>query len=500
MPKAHLAPAELDSPSGERAGAWRGQLLAAGTLVGEYRVTHKLGEGGFGTVFAAAHPVIGKRCAIKVLHAQFSENEAVVARFVAEARAVNQIRHRNIVDVFAFGELADGRKYYVMELLDGVALDAYLERAGTLPLPEALAVLHAIARALGAAHEAGILHRDLKPENVFFDCEDAEDIRPKLLDFGLAKLLAPDVQPQDNTRSGAPIGSPRYMSPEQCRGQSVDHRTDVYAFGCLAYRMLVGVAPFEASSTLDLLMSHVSLPPTPPSRRNAALGPHFDAPLLAMLEKLPERRPASPLAGYEALAQAAAMDGVSRPERLTASPDLSALLQETRSRDALLSSSTLQSASIAEVRVSSASGRSTWWWALTAGLALLLVGGLAVERSRARRAALAVVPTAASASRSAPEVSSAEPPAERVPAEFRLSGVPQNAEIYVDNLRLGLGAGPWLLTRSTEPRNLRIVANGYQVASQSFVLLQDTNLKVTLIPLKKHATNPRMSRDLEDPY
>ena len=173
----------------------------------------------------------------------------MVSRFIAEARAVNQIRHRNIIDIFSFGQLDDGRQYYVMELLDGEPLDALIERDGRLPLAEAIPILRGIARALDAAHAKGIAHRDLKPENVFLGRDPTARVFPKLLDFGIAKLLAPEDGPKHKTRTGTPIGTPYYMSPEQCRGRDVDHRTDIYSFGVLAYRMLTGVLPVRRATT-----------------------------------------------------------------------------------------------------------------------------------------------------------------------------------------------------------------------------------------------------------
>src|SRR5688500_14886783 len=141
--------------------------LHPGDTVGEYRIEEKIGEGGFGAVYRALHPVIGKHGAVKVLGRQFSANAAMVSRFIAEARAVNQIRHRNIVDIFSFGALPDGRQYYIMEMLEGMPFDKYLDKQKRLSLAQALPVLRGVARALDAAHGTGILHRDLKPENVF---------------------------------------------------------------------------------------------------------------------------------------------------------------------------------------------------------------------------------------------------------------------------------------------------------------------------------------------
>src|SRR5262249_42907069 len=185
--------------------------------VGEYRTESKLGEGGFGGVYNAVHPLIGKSAAIKVLSRQFSSNPQMVSRFIAEARAVNQIRHRNIIDIFSFGQLADGRQYYVMELLDGVPFDRYLAEHKRLTLTQAAPILRGVARALDAAHGKGILHRDLKPENVYLVFDEDGGVEAKLLDFGLVKLLG-DPSGSHRTKTGTPMGTPYYMSPEQCRG------------------------------------------------------------------------------------------------------------------------------------------------------------------------------------------------------------------------------------------------------------------------------------------
>ncbi|NUO52404.1 MAG: serine/threonine protein kinase, partial [Polyangiaceae bacterium] len=191
------------------------QDLAKGEMCGEYRLEAKLGEGGFGAVYRGVHPLIGKIAAVKVLHRAYSSNPQIVSRFIAEARAVNQIRHKNIIDIFAFGRVEDGRHFFVMELLEGESFEDFLRRRGRLSIEEAAPFLRAIAKALGAAHAAGIAHRDLKPDNVFL-AKDAEgQIVPKLLDFGIAKLMG-EEQTVHKTKTGAPIGTPAFMSPEQC--------------------------------------------------------------------------------------------------------------------------------------------------------------------------------------------------------------------------------------------------------------------------------------------
>ncbi len=260
--------------------------LKPGDKVGEYEVVGKLGQGGFGAVFRAVQPLIGKNVAIKVLKRQFSSDPQMASRFISEARAVNQIGHRFIIDVFSFGQLDDGRHYYVMSLLDGKPLDALMkERGGALPVSEALPILKMIAEAVDAAHAAGVAHRDLKPENVFV-CSDGT---VKLLDFGIAKLSGDDVK--HKTQTGAAMGTAVYMSPEQARGRNVDHRTDIYAFGAMTFHMLTGELPFWGTDFMDILMKQVAEPPPAPSARSSSVDTVLDAPVLAMLEKNPDRRP-----------------------------------------------------------------------------------------------------------------------------------------------------------------------------------------------------------------
>ncbi|MEQ9321767.1 MAG: serine/threonine-protein kinase, partial [Polyangiaceae bacterium] len=238
--------------------------LAPGTVVGEYRIEEKIGEGGFGRVFRATHPVIGKQAAIKVLNREYSSNPNVVSRFVSEARAVNQIRHRNIIDIFSFGALDDGRQYLVMEFLDGMTFDAYLREHGRIRAEEAVPLFRALAKALDAAHAGGIAHRDLKPENIFLVVDDEGGVFPKLLDFGIAKLMGDDSV-SHKTRTGAAMGTPLYMSPEQCRGKGVDHRTDIYSFGIMIHEALTGRLPFDGESMMDLMFKHAKEPPPPMS-------------------------------------------------------------------------------------------------------------------------------------------------------------------------------------------------------------------------------------------
>lgn len=303
--------------------------LPEGTHAGDYRLLEIIGRGGFGTVYRAVHPVIGKEVAIKVLDGRADEHSRLEARFVAEARAVNRINHQNIVDIFGFGELDNGQKFYVMELLTGQTLSALIKTNGALSMPLAMSILEPLADALDAAHQAGILHRDLKPANVFLQQGPRDVVTVKLLDFGVAKVL--ERSETLTTRSGAAMGTPAYMAPEQSMGESVGPAADIYALGAIAYEALTGTRPFSADNARALLTLHLFEPPVFPSLRNPRLPSQLDAPLLKMLAKLPSDRPLSAREAIRALSEccgaapsaemqgmdAAAPVGMSAPKHLS---------------------------------------------------------------------------------------------------------------------------------------------------------------------------------------
>jgi serine/threonine protein kinase len=261
-------------------------VLPPGTAVGEYLVEGVIGQGGMGTVYAAHHPVIGKKAAIKVISPELSANRSAVERFVLEARAVNQIGDPNIVDVFAFGALADGRSYFVMERLFGESLASRMSRERIAPL-EALGFLDDIAGTLAATHAAGIIHRDLKPDNVFL-CGSGV---VKLLDFGVAKLAGSGDNRVERTRTGMVVGTPLYLSPEQAAAAPIDERADVYSLGVIAYELLVGRPPFLADSAVQLMAMHISAPAAPLRTLWPSVPPALDHLVMAMLAKRAADRP-----------------------------------------------------------------------------------------------------------------------------------------------------------------------------------------------------------------
>ena len=217
-----------------------------------------------GSVYSGVHPVIGKKVAIKVLNPSLASDAGAVSRFVSEARSVNHIQHPNIVDIFSFGQLPDNRNYFVMELLEGRTLKEELERQSPIPTALALHVLWHVCDALEAAHARGIFHRDLKPDNVFL-VERGTGVFVKLLDFGIAKLTGEAGLGLSQTRTGVPMGTPFYMSPEQCRGVGVDHRTDLYSLGVMMYEIFTGQLPFTGNSYIDVIQGHLGTPPRAPT-------------------------------------------------------------------------------------------------------------------------------------------------------------------------------------------------------------------------------------------
>lgn len=235
-----------------------------GHTIGNYRVTKLLGEGGMGVVYQAEHPVIGRTVAIKLLHTWMARDKEVVARFFNEARAIHTVGHENIVEILDFGQTADGQPYFIMEFLAGEPLNEWVAR-GPMPPKDVAAVADQICRALGSAHGKGIIHRDLKPQNIHLLTLDSGRILAKVLDFGVAKITnAGDLSQSVKTQTGSLMGTPLYMSPEQCRGAGeIDHRTDIYSLGVVVYEMLAGRPPFVSEGLVELFAAHMLKAPPP---------------------------------------------------------------------------------------------------------------------------------------------------------------------------------------------------------------------------------------------
>ena len=264
-----------------------------GQRVNNFEIIGLLSSGGMGDVFEAIHLVIHRKVAIKVLRQEHVADPALVQRFFNEARAANSIRHPNIVEILDVGMLPSGLPYIAMERLEGETLAQRLAREGKLEIDRAVDFAVQAASALQAAHKRGIVHRDLKPDNLFIvpDPRVAGRELIKVLDFGIAKLHG-DKLSQVKTNVGSILGTPPYMSPEQCRGipDAVDHRSDVYALGVILFEMLCGAPPFVAEGVGDVMVMHLSSPPPLPRWRRQEIPLRIEQTILWAMEKNPDQR------------------------------------------------------------------------------------------------------------------------------------------------------------------------------------------------------------------
>ena len=265
-----------------------------GETIGNYRIASQIGSGGMGAVYEAHHELLGKSAAIKVLLPERSANREIVKRFFNEARAVSAVHHPGIPEIFDFGHLPSGNAYIIMELLEGETLGDRLKRERPLSAKESVSIGRHIAGVLSAAHSRGVIHRDLKPDNIFLVPDPAlpRGERAKILDFGIAKLASEEERPSKvRTETGRLMGTPYYMSPEQCRGSGhVDHRSDIYALGCVLYQMLTGRPPFVLEGSGEILAAHIHVPPLPPRQINASIPVPVEQIVMRLLAKDPDQR------------------------------------------------------------------------------------------------------------------------------------------------------------------------------------------------------------------
>lgn len=361
--------------------------MEPGEQVGSYRITRKLGEGGMGAVYEAVHTQLGRQAAIKVLHPELSKDQDTLTRFFNEARAVNIVNHPGLVQIFEFGHTPAGAAYIVMEFLAGESLRSRLKQhSGGLGL-SSLIIARQLATALSATHEKHIVHRDLKPDNVMLvpDAEMPGGERVKVLDFGIAKL-ASDPSQQGNlavrTRTGAVMGTPVYMSPEQCRGNaSIDDRTDVYALGVMMFEMIAGHPPFESSGFGELVGMHMFQPPPSLDAIAPKTPPAVVKLVASMLHKTAAERPRMSVvtAELERMIAQLGLRGGMAVVSLTEAPD------ETRviSRAAAGAPVTTLHEGSGQQRISPSSRPKLALWGVF-GLAMLIAGVLALRHSWSR--------------------------------------------------------------------------------------------------------------------
>jgi eukaryotic-like serine/threonine-protein kinase len=477
-----------------------------GTTVGNYRITRLLGEGGMGVVYEAEHPALGRRAAVKILHPELAQQGEMVNRFFNEARAANAIRHPGIVEVFDFGTLPGGASYIVMEFLDGESLAARMRRTGPMQPAAARRLAAQAAGALAAAHGAEIVHRDLKPDNLFlvpdYQTPGAEIL--KVLDFGIAKLgVGSNQLASVKTRTGAVMGTPTYMSPEQCRGtREVDHRTDVYALGVILYELVCGRPPFETEGFGEMVHLHISAPPPPPRAHNPAVGSELEALILTALEKNPSDRFQSMAEMQAALLQTGGRATAERAPPLAPGPPVPEAATRTRRFDdppSLRRQPQTTFSGAASVFGSSPPTvmrrRSALGPIIGVGLvAAVGVAGFMVWRQRTAQVAAADDPSSPSAPAAGVGVGAALPPGTAEPPEpppkpaepatvsARIASQPAGAKVIRERDGAVLGITP---LRETWPKEdgtekLRVEIEGYQAESIAVPLDRTVNLSLAL--------------------
>lgn len=328
--QSHIVEAMVPPSGAQMTGQMTGQMIGR-LLDGKYRLEELCGRGGMGAVYRALHVGTGRRVAVKVIAPELAGDREFIERFRREAKTIGRLRHPNIVNVTDFGITGENEQplaYLVMEHLEGVTLATKLKDKRPLPLADALDILSQTCAAIDEAHRLGILHRDLKPENIWLEPVGIGGCNVKVLDFGIAQLhdllaieepeplpvisetsetttpqpqlfsitedetLRMNLTLQQLTRAGAVMGSPKYMSPEQCRGEKLDNASDIYSLGVIAYQMLSGDVPFHGT-VAELLQQHREVAPAPLSKKRVDLPATLDAVICQALAKEPSARPAT---------------------------------------------------------------------------------------------------------------------------------------------------------------------------------------------------------------
>lgn len=280
--------------------------LIGRTIEGKYRIEGLIGVGGMGAVYRSTRLLIGDEVAIKILHTETVVDPHASERFRREAQAAARLKHPNAVSIYDFGVSGEGLQYLVMELIEGKSLREFARHQGPLDLSLAVEVTLQVCAALDEAHRQHIVHRDIKPDNIILNSGGAE-LRVKVLDFGIAKLR--DDTASHLTQTGSVMGTPHYMSPEQCLGEELDSRADIYSVGIVLYEMLCGRVPFNSPISTAVVVQHVNQLPPPLSTLNSGISSEIEAAVLCALEKRPEARPDT--AGAYARKVAAAVKGTS---------------------------------------------------------------------------------------------------------------------------------------------------------------------------------------------
>lgn len=418
--------------------------LIGKTIDGRYEVEKILGEGGMGLVYKARHIVLNKPLAIKVLRPDVSRDEEIITRFRQEAQSASAIGNQHIIDISDFGELSDKSTYFIMEYLDGIDLTGAIEEAVGMAPVRVVHIAKQLCRALGAAHEVGIVHRDLKPDNIYLIRRGGDSNFVKVLDFGIAKVGGTSSK---LTRAGQVFGTPHYMSPEQCAGSGVDHRTDVYALGIILYEMCTGETPFDADNLMGILTKHLYEEPIPPRQKVATVPEELELVILKAMSKQIDTR-------YQNMDELLA-----DLERVEAGVGTMAR-ESTRSIQLAAANATMDSAA--------PSGRSKALL-LAAAVMLLVLGGIGYMVTRPEEVVAEVrtepVPLPPEVNRDPiPEPPEVEDPPELgapAPAVVMIGSDPRGAEVWREGEKVG--ETPWEVERPEDGEvSFELRAAGYE--------------------------------------
>ena len=277
----------FDSDQASSAASLSSDSLIGTVIDNRYEVIDRLADGGMSVIYKGRHTLMDRPVAIKILHPHLVSNVRNIHRFKNEAQTASSLTHQNICSVRDFGVTGNGLAYMIMDCLEGENIAELITKLGFIPADRFIKILKQICDGLAYAHENGVLHRDLKPSNVMLISTAAKKDVVKIVDFGIAKLVSKEEGTLELTQTGEVVGSPLYMSPEQCHGEPLDERSDIYSLGCLSYKSLIGCPPFLGRSNVDVYMKHVSEQPSPfkVMRPDITVPPGLEAIVLKMLEK-----------------------------------------------------------------------------------------------------------------------------------------------------------------------------------------------------------------------
>jgi hypothetical protein len=448
--------------------------LIGRVIAGKMELLELLGAGAMGKVYRARHRGLDKIVAIKVLHAEASAAPSIAARFKAEARAASRLDHPNSLQILDFGEDGNDKLLYLaMEFLEGETLQSLLARHKKLSPSRAAWIMGQVCSALAAAHDRGIIHRDVKPANVMLinkrgDTGLIEDV-VKVCDFGLAKIL--DTQDENSssgplTQQGVVLGTPAYMSPEQAKGELVDHRADIYACGVILYRMLSGKKPFTGDSAWSVSLKQISEKPTPIRELAPELSEELATVVHRAMEKDPTDRFQSARGLKAQLAEAAGVDLDSGSVEATMSEvSRTYVPQRERKRNSV---------------------------AIAGGLALLGAAAIAIWIPRTPSMEAAPIPVDASTAADPEPVPIAE-------VTLEIEGAPAGTRVLANGVVLGVLPGTFAVAKTDRPIAVRLEAEGYEPLERSVQPTHDIDLTVALRPLAPIVPPPPPSKKARDP-